>query len=114
MPTPEGKVKNWLNNKLKQKFPDGWYYNTHQGPYGKKGTPDVIACIHGLFIAIEVKVEDGKVTDLQSHQLKKIEKAGGLSFVLYGKDENFLNQNLDPINEVIETIEDVIATIRGD
>lgn len=48
----------------------------------KRGTPDVLACLNGRFIAIEVKKE-GKlstVTPIQQHQLSQIQLAGGIAF----------------------------------
>jgi Holliday junction resolvase len=47
----------------------------------KRGTPDVLACLDGQFIAIEVKRE-GKlntVSPIQQFQLDKIVEAGGIA-----------------------------------
>lgn len=44
---------------------------------GRPGTPDVVACIHGLFVGIEVKRPGHKPRPLQEHHLKKIEEAQG-------------------------------------
>ncbi len=51
----------------------------------KKGVPDIIACYKGQFVGIEVKRPETKtnVSPLQSYNLKKIEEAGGLSFVAW-------------------------------
>ena len=45
----------------------------------KNGTPDVLACLNGRFIGIEVKKPGGKASPLQKVQLRKIKEAGGLS-----------------------------------
>ena len=43
----------------------------------EKGTPDIVACINGKFVAIEVK-QPGKVpTAIQYAQLARVEKASG-------------------------------------
>lgn len=47
----------------------------------KRGTPDVLACLNGQFIAIEVKRE-GKlntVSPIQQFQLDKIVESGGIA-----------------------------------
>jgi Holliday junction resolvase len=54
-----------------------------------RGIPDVIACVNGKFIAIEVKrseKEASKNTDrivLQKHNINKINKCGGYGFICY-------------------------------
>ena len=47
----------------------------------KAGVPDLICCLDGKMIAIEVKKKDGVVSPLQQHNLKKIEASGGIAFV---------------------------------
>lgn len=47
----------------------------------KAGVPDILCCLNGKFIGVEVKSERGKPTKLQLFQLAKIEEAGGLAFV---------------------------------
>ena len=49
----------------------------------KSGVPDILACVNGYFVAIEVKAEDGTVKPLQEHHLTEIRIAGGFSFALY-------------------------------
>ena len=41
------------------------------------GTPDLLACYKGKFIALEVKDKHGRPTRLQVYTLKTIEDAGG-------------------------------------
>ncbi len=46
------------------------------------GTPDLIYCYKGRFLAIEVKAEEGGVTSkLQKRQIKLYRAAGGTAFV---------------------------------
>jgi hypothetical protein len=47
------------------------------------GDPDLVLCVRGHFIALELKKDDrSKPTRLQRHILEKIEKAGGVSLVV--------------------------------
>ena len=51
--------------------------------YTKSGIPDILACVNGYFVAIEVKAQNGTVKALQEHHLTEIRIAGGFSFALY-------------------------------
>lgn len=51
------------------------------------GTPDVLCCFKGHFLAIEVKKPGAIVSELQKHHLKKIKEAGGIGIIAYGIDE---------------------------
>jgi len=46
------------------------------------GVPDVITCMHGLFVAIEIKKEKGIVSPLQLYNIKKINQGEGMAIVL--------------------------------
>ena len=54
----------------------------------KSGVPDIICCVEGMFVGIEVKRPSTKnnVSKLQMYNLAKIEKAGGLGFVAYNTE----------------------------
>ena len=80
MPTPESKVKSAVVKILKD---HGIYYffpATHG--YGRSGVPDIICCMHGIFVAIECKAGKGKTTALQDRELKRINDARGVTFVI--------------------------------
>lgn len=47
----------------------------------KCGTPDLLVCVRGKFLAIEVKSETGKVSEAQAHMLEEISEAGGLALI---------------------------------
>lgn len=53
------------------------------GQFTKTGIPDILACINGYFVAIEVKGPHGKPSELQMYNIDKIREAGGYAFVLY-------------------------------
>lgn len=49
----------------------------------KSGVPDLICCIDGKFIALEIKRSYGGVTSaLQEHHIKLIQDAGGIAYVV--------------------------------
>lgn len=46
------------------------------------GTPDLIACVDGRFIALEVKAPKGRVSAIQRHRMEQIQAAGGIAVVV--------------------------------
>ena len=79
-----------LTTKIREylKSIDGlWFYKHHGGQFGTAGTPDIIVCYQGRFIAFEVKAEKGRLTLLQAIVLRKIESAGGIAKVVRSVDE---------------------------
>ena len=48
------------------------------GIYGTKGAPDVICCLMGRFVAIEMKSETGQLTKLQELNQQMILRSGGI------------------------------------
>lgn len=50
------------------------------GIYAQAGVPDIIACIKGKFVAIEVKRPGQKPKPIQVAFLDSINKKGGLAF----------------------------------
>lgn len=45
------------------------------------GIPDIIGCVRGTFVGIELKVTS-KVSKIQDYTIDKINRAGGVSFVM--------------------------------
>jgi|GEM_PF-974004 len=55
----------------------GRYFKT-----GKAGCPDVVCCINGTFVGLEIKTDKGKLSPAQQEAKQQIEKAGGLYIVI--------------------------------
>jgi len=53
----------------------------------RAGVPDLLCCIKGRFIGIEVKAPGGKASPIQLANLTMIEAAGGLAMVAYSAKE---------------------------
>ncbi len=64
----------------------------------KNGTPDILACLDGQFIGIEVKKPGGTPSPLQRVQLRKIREAGGIGFTT-----DNLNEAKDQLNHLIDS-----------
>lgn len=96
---PEAKVKDWLDRELKKVWPNHWRYKVPGGRFGRVGVPDFIMCVHGLFIAIEVKAEGKSPTKMQDTELKLISVAGGIRCVIRGKNEVVFNKLVTLVNK---------------
>lgn len=91
-----------FENKIK-KFLDEekcWYVKFFANAYTRKGIPDLLCCVNGFFLAIEVKAENGQATDLQKWNISKIRHCGGLGFIL--KPSQFEN-----FKELVKTINEL-------
>ena len=73
----ETKIKEFLDSE------GAWYVKYFANRNTKSGIPDILACVNGYFVAIEVKAQNGTVKALQEHHLTEIRIAGGFSFALY-------------------------------
>jgi Holliday junction resolvase len=61
-----------------------------------QGLPDIMACVCGKFVGLEIKSADGSLRPLQKVNIKNIRRAGGIAEVV---------RSLDRAKEIIETIE---------
>ena len=57
--------------------------NIHGGGWGGRGTPDLLLCLNGKFVALELKVEGNKLEPAQIIHKRKIERNGGLHYAPY-------------------------------
>ena len=53
----------------------------------RKGIPDIIACVNGLYVAIEVKRLGGKPTKLQEWNIDQIKNSRGIAIVAYSWED---------------------------
>ena len=64
----------------------------------RSGIPDLIVCLNGHFVGIEVKAEKGKPSKLQKYNIKKIKEAGGIAMIVYPDDFEDIKKILERIN----------------
>lgn len=95
--TPEKKVKKKVVDILKRY--NAYYFYPVTGGYGASGVPDIVACVNGRFIGMEVKADAKKrgPTALQQKNLDAINATGGIGVVI---DAN----NLDALVEVLDSL----------
>lgn len=97
-----------------------YYIKTHGDRFSKVGTPDIIACINGYFVALEVKATTGKPSELQLYHLHKITSSGGYGAIIVptagiDKIRKYIDKNypeyecvnvidLEKFKKVVETV----------
>lgn len=69
----ENKIKKYLDSK------GIWYVKFFANAYTRRGVPDLLACVNGRFLAIEVKAEDGRLSELQVVEMNRICDSGGVA-----------------------------------
>ena len=68
-----------------------WFFKHAASAAKKVGIPDIICCIKGRFVGIEVKQEDGIQSDAQKVTCKNIREAGGEYWIVWSY-EDFVEQ----------------------
>lgn len=97
--TPEGKVKAKVVDLLKKH--GVWYFFPGNNGFGKSGIPDIVCCVDGSFLGIEVKADrTKKPTALQMKCGRDIEAAGGTWMLVYD------DITLEALDAVIENKKD--------
>jgi Holliday junction resolvase len=78
--TPEKKVKDKVKAVLDSE--GVYYFMPPANGYGRAGIPDIIACVNGLFFAIETKANGNKPTALQIREIEAIRRNNGVAVVV--------------------------------
>ena len=73
--------KDFQSKALKKlrEIPNSWWVKLNDRT--TIGLPDILGCVSGIFIAIELKTTS-KVTAIQAYTLRQIERSNGQSFVM--------------------------------
>ena len=82
-----------------------WHVKFFANSRTRSGIPDILACVNGYFVGIEVKSQGGHASPLQLHHCEKIRNAGGYAFIVYPSGFEKLKQfiyglNCDRIDEL--------------
>lgn len=75
----EEKIKDYLKSK------NIWFVKYFANSFTPSGIPDLLCCVNGYFLAIEIKAPKGRPTSLQKYTLEKIKESKGIAIVLYPK-----------------------------
>lgn len=67
--------------------PGVWHIKYSPAGYGTAGVPDLLCCVRGRFVALEVKQPGAYMTKVQHHMAEQIEAAGGTVRAVRSVDE---------------------------
>ncbi len=92
----EREIRDKISKAIKRKYPTSKLYKIHGSPYQERGIPDLVGCINGRFVALEVKRPGEKPTKYQENQLQAIGTAGGVTGVVTSELEalKLVSENL--------------------
>jgi hypothetical protein len=90
---PETRLRLKMEKSLKAEFPQCLFLKIHGNQFQNIGIPDMLCCVKGRFVALEVKTARGKVSLAQQLMMKRIQKALGVS-------------------AVVRTVEEALETVR--
>ena len=76
-----------------------WFVKYFANRNTKAGIPDILACVNGKFVAIEVKASNGKPSDLQLHHCEQIRKSGGIAIISYPSQFELLKELIRQVKE---------------
>lgn len=89
----ETKIKKYLKDR------GCWCVKYFANAFTPSGIPDLLTCINGHFVAIEVKADNGEPSKLQLLNVKKIREAGGIAIILYPSQWDIFTEF---INDLLE------------
>jgi|SRR5699024_9603857 len=96
MATNETGVVREIVEAVKAAYPNSWGMKVHGSPYQPVGIPDLLFCVRGRFVALEVKHQKpgesrehaaSRATPQQLAQINGIRRAGGAAHVVVSAAE---------------------------
>lgn len=86
----ENKIKAFLKEQ------GAWFIKYWAGSkFTKDGIPDILACVAGHFVAIEVKASNGRPSELQKYHVREINNSWGYAMILYPQDWELFKKLID-------------------
>jgi hypothetical protein len=77
---PESRLQLKIQKAIRAKWPRAYVRKIHGSEFQSGGMADLLVCIDGFFIMIEVKMPGEKPSDLQIADGHEVHHAGGLWF----------------------------------
>lgn len=80
---PESRLQRNIRRHLEQSFRCR-FFKVWGGPFTEAGLPDLVGCVDGLFIGLEVKrdAKDSQPTEIQLETLRSFRRCGGYACVV--------------------------------
>jgi hypothetical protein len=104
-----------FENKIKKHIEsvDGYWVKYFANRMTKVGIPDLLTCVNGYFLAVEVKAQNGRPSELQIYNIEKIRKSGGFGVILKPSDyDKFVRLTSCLMHNNLSTAEDICDDIN--
>ena len=92
----EGLLQAAIVRAIKRRYPKAWVFHPVGGPYQEAGVPDLLVCVEGNFVGIEIKnprpgesreALTSRVTHRQRAHIRALNRAGGTAGVATSVEE---------------------------
>ncbi len=83
----ESKLQLKIRHALERRWPGSWWFKVHGGPFQPAGIPDLLGCVAGRFVALEVKMPGEEPSLIQCRTILAMRGAGAIAGVVYSADE---------------------------
>lgn len=78
---------------------NGYVVKFNASAISKIGVPDLLACINGKFVGLEVKKENGKPSEIQLWNIEQIKKSGGIAMVVKPSDYENIEKLIEKLGD---------------
>lgn len=96
-----GQAENRITKKIKDylKSIGAWHVKYFANAFTSVGIMDILACVKGRFVGIEVKTDVGRLSEMQKYQAEQLKKSGGLWFCVRPSNFEEFKQAIENIKE---------------
>lgn len=101
MPGPETAIVRRIMTALRDHYPQGYFRKIHGNAFQHAGIPDIVGCIKGHFIGLEVKTSTGRVSRIQELEGEEIKTAKGIYGVVTSPEEALSLLNMHGIPRTV-------------
>lgn len=93
---PETRLTHRIKDAIRWRYPDAWVFKVSGNPMQRGGVPDLLVCLSGHLVGLEVKCQQpgetreharGRATVRQRVELAALERAGGRGAVVTSVEE---------------------------
>ena len=96
-----GQAENRITKKIKDYLTSRGIFHVKYfaNTFTKAGIMDILACVRGKFVGIEVKTDVGRLSEIQKHQAEQLKKSGGLWYCVRPNNFDDFKQDIEKIME---------------
>lgn len=94
-----GQAENKITKKIKDflKEKQCWNVKYFANAFTQIGIMDILACVKGRFVGIEVKTDVGRLSEMQKYQAEQLKKSGGLWYCVRPNNFDDFKQDIERI-----------------